>query len=98
MLRKIVLALGLVFSFLGMCFTLIYVGSVPAFMAGDPSPSIGVLPTGWSFGDTVNLLTLPTEAFVVLGFILLALGILSPEDWGWLEPESGTQAAAENEE
>jgi hypothetical protein len=98
MLRKIVLALGLIFSFLGMCLTLIFLTSVSAFLAGNSFPAIGVLPRGWSFGDTVDFLTVPTEVSVTLGFIFLALGILFPKEWDWPEPEGEDQATSENEE
>jgi hypothetical protein len=97
LLRKIALALGLIFSFIGMNLTLIILKGVSDFFAGRWVTN-SLLPSDWGISEILGYFTIPAGVFVTLGFIFLALGILYPEEWEWPEPEGKDQATSENEE
>jgi hypothetical protein len=90
MLRKIVLAVGLLLNCAGMILTLIVLEALGAFFSGDwPPANWAYLLGNMSASDFLGLLTIPTGALVVSGFLLLAVGILYPKQSG--EPVSESQ-------
>lgn len=96
MLRKLVLAVGLVMDGVGMIMTLWVLQTVENYLAA-PWPPIGsIIPQGMSFSDFMALVTVPTGALVGFGFLLLAFGILYPRPS--TEPTPEDEAAHEGEE
>jgi hypothetical protein len=96
MIRKLVLAFGLAFSFVGVILTLLVLLAVGSCLGGDwPPVGYWVIPQNMSFSDSVGLLTFPPEAFVGFGFLLLAFGILYPKQSTGPVPEDETTSEGE---
>ncbi|GEM_PF-2745300 len=105
MLRKLVLAVGLVMDGVGMIMTLWVLQTVGNYL-GEPWPPIGsIIPLGMSFSDFMGWVTVPTGALVGFGFLLLAFGILyprqstepTPEGEAAHDGETGNEGEAEDE-
>jgi len=76
--RKIVLGLGLAFSFVGMILTLMILQFTGVYLAGNWPPDI--IHNVGTYSDFMGLVTLPTALFIVFGFVLLAFGVLYPKN------------------
>jgi hypothetical protein len=78
MFRKIALVIGLLLNCAGMILTLIVLKAIGDYLGGYWPPSWG-LPVNMPFNDFIGLMTVPTGALVVSGFLLVAFGVLYPK-------------------
>jgi hypothetical protein len=96
MIRRLILAIGLVFSFVGVILTLLVLLATGSYLGGDwPPVGYWVIPQSMSFSDFTGLLTFPTEAFVGFGFLLLAFGIPYPKQSTGPTPKDETTSEGE---
>ena len=90
--RNVVLAVGLVFSLIGMVLTILVLEGVGSYL-GDRWPFSYIIPQSMSFYYFWQLISLPTGLFVVIGFLILAFAILIPKP----SPEPLPENENENE-
>jgi len=78
MFRKIALAIGLLLNCAGMLLTLVVLRAIGDYLGGYWPPFWG-FPVNMPFNDFIGLMTVPTGALVVSGFVLVAFGVLYPK-------------------
>jgi hypothetical protein len=96
MLRKLVLAVGLVMEGVGMILTLLVLQAVGNYLGGNWPPIGAIIPQNMSFSDFMGLVTIPTGVLVGIGFLLLAFGIIYPKQS--TEPSPEGESVHEGEE